>query len=383
MADRAETERPVPSWLDRAVAIGWRVAFLIAVGFVIFLLLTRLRLIVLPVIIALVATAVLAPVVNWLEGRGVHRLLGTWMVFLGLMGVGAGFLYYLVPRLIEEFEGLDDTILEAGDEIREWLVEGPLGVTEQQIDDTFAQIEAQFEDNQDTVTEGVIAGAATALEIVVGALVAVVLTFFFVKDGPRIVGWILDQTPERFRTDAREVGERSWGSLGAYFRGVTIDGAIEGTLMAIALIVLGVPLVIPLATLTFLGGYIPFIGATLAGAITALVTLATRGPGAAIVVVLVTIAIQNLENQLLQPLVMGKVTKLHPVVVLIAVTAGGILGGIAGLFVAVPITVVAVRVATYFIHDRESPDADQTDAHPPRAPLGVAPAGVVRSDHDR
>jgi putative heme transporter len=113
------------------------------------------------------------------------------------------------------------------------------------------------------------------------------------------------------------------------------------------------------------------------------VTLATRGPGAAIVVVLVTIALQNLENQLLQPLVMGKVTKLHPVVVLIAVTAGGILGGIAGLFVAVPITVVAVRVATYFIHDRESPDADQTDAHPPRAPLGVAPAGVVRSDHDR
>jgi putative heme transporter len=358
MARRSDTERAVPGWLDRAVAIGWRVAFLVGVAFVLYLLLTYLRLIVLPIFVALIATAVISPAVNWLEGRGVHRLAGTWIVFLALAGATAGFFVYVIPQLVDEFQGLDDTVGEAVDDIRDWLVDGPLGLSERQLDDAIAQIETQFEDNQDTIVQGAITGAMTAVEIVVGALVTLVLTFFFVKDGPRMVAWIQEQTPQRFGRDIAEVGRRSWGSLSAYFRGVTIDGLIEGTLMAIALIILGVPLVAPLAILTFLGGYIPFIGATLAGAVTAMVALATRGLGAAIVVVIVTIAIQNLENQLLQPLVMGKVTKLHPVVVLVAVTTGGILGGIPGLFVAVPITVVAVRVATYFIHDREPPEQE-------------------------
>jgi putative heme transporter len=374
MARRSEDERMVPAWLDRAVAIGWRVAFLVAVAFVLYLLLTYLRLIVLPVFVALVATAVIAPLVNILERRGIHRLAGTWIVFLGLTGLAAGFLVYVIPQLIDEFEGLDDTVAEAADDIREWLVDGPIGLSERQIDDAFGQVERQFEDNQETLVQGVISGALTAVEIIVGALVTLVLTFFFVKDGPRMVGWIQDQTPQRFGRDLAEVGRRSWSSLSAYFRGVTIDGLIEGTLMAIALIILGVPLVAPLAILTFLGGYVPFIGATLAGTVTAMVALATRGLGAAVVVIIVTIAIQNLENQLLQPLVMGKVTKLHPVVVLVAVTTGGILGGIPGLFVAVPITVVAVRVATYFIHEREPPE-EPIDGSTGEPPLPIEAAG--------
>jgi putative heme transporter len=374
MARRSEDERMVPAWLDRAVAIGWRVAFLVAVAFVLYLLLTYLRLIVLPVFVALVATAVIAPLVNILERRGIHRLAGTWIVFLGLTGLAGGFLVYVIPQLVDEFEGLDDTVAEAADDIREWLVDGPIGLSERQIDDAFGQVERQFEDNQETLVQGVISGALTAVEIIVGALVTLVLTFFFVKDGPRMVGWIQDQTPQRFGRDLAEVGRRSWSSLSAYFRGVTIDGLIEGTLMAIALIILGVPLVAPLAILTFLGGYVPFIGATLAGTVTAMVALATRGLGAAVVVIIVTIAIQNLENQLLQPLVMGKVTKLHPVVVLVAVTTGGILGGIPGLFVAVPITVVAVRVATYFIHEREPPE-EPIDGSTGEPPLPIEAAG--------
>ena len=177
-----------------------------------------------------------------------------------------------------------------------------------------------------------------------GVLLIFVLLFFLLKDGRPMWGWVLRRVSDRSRPAFVQAGRNGWHTLSAYTRGTVAIAAIDAIGIGLALVLLGVPLALPLAVITFLGGFVPIIGATVAGSVAVLVALAANGPVTALLALAAVIAVQQLEGNLLEPLIMKRQVRLHPVVILVAVTAGTLFGGIAGAFVAVPITAVVYRV---------------------------------------
>jgi predicted PurR-regulated permease PerM len=181
---------------------------------------------------------------------------------------------------------------------------------------------------------------------------ALVLLFFLLKDGERIWGWVIDLVPSGHRDDARAIGDRAWATLGGYLRGVTLVALFDAVFIALTLIVVGVPFVLPLALLTFIGAYVPIVGAFVAGLAAVLVALVALGTQAALVVAAAVVVVQQVESNFFQPVVMGRTVRVHPVAILLAVTAGGVVGGIIGAIIATPIVGVAAAVLRYLRFER-------------------------------
>ena len=201
------------------------------------------------------------------------------------------------------------------------------------------------------------------LELAGGVILTVLLTFFFLKDGPWIRDWLLERVGEPVARRLRPAAQAAWGTMSGYIRGVAVVGLFDAVFIGIGLLALRVPLVLSLALLTFVGAFLPLVGAFTAGLVSALVALVSRGPLTAVAVVGVTLLVQQLEGHVLQPLVMSRAVRLHPVVILLVLGAGGILGGIAGAFLAVPVVAVAASATSAW--RSAGPAATRTDR--PRA----------------
>lgn len=359
----------VPARLVWAGGIAWRLLAVVAAAALVGWLTWRLRVVVLPVFIALGIATVLVPPARWLQAKGWPPLLATWAVFLAAVAFAAGVVALVAPPFVNELDALGEATSEAVDDMRAWLVDGPLGLSEEQIDKAVDDATAAAEERSEDLAAVGVSGVLILADLLVGTIVSLVLTFFFVKDGERITAWILDQVRPQTATDLRAVGERVWRTVTGYFRGVAVNGLIEATLIGGGLAIMGVPLVIPLTVITFFGGFFPLVGALVAGALAAMVALVTQGFGTALAVIILAVVVQNLVSNLFDPLVMSRAVHLHPVVVLAVVTSGGILGGIIGAFVAVPLTAVAANVADYYLHTK-----------PGRA--GAAVAGADAGDPD-
>lgn len=334
------------------MAVTWRIVFLALAAYLAVVALARVRTIVLPVVVALLLATILAPPARWLERRGLPPLAATWVVFIGAAALAAGVAASAAPQVARQAGQLGSSFSGTSEELRNWLVDGPLGLSQEQLEEWMSRAGDELERNRERLIGGALSGAVLVAEVIAGAFIAVVLTFFFVKDGRRMWEWVLSQFHGDARRDLAAAGERAWSTLGGYIKGSTFDGLVEAALFAVVLLVLGVPLVAPLVILTFLGGYLPFVGAILAGAAAASVALVSEGPLVALAVVAAAVIIQNVEGDVLQPLIMGKAVKLHPVVVLVSITAAGTVAGLAGAFLAVPTVAVAVNVAGYFRHER-------------------------------
>jgi predicted PurR-regulated permease PerM len=360
----------VPARLVWAGGIAWRLLAVVAAAAVAGWLAWRLRVVVLPVFIALGMATVLVPPARWLQRRGWPPLLATWAVFLAAVAVAAGVVALVAPPFVNELDALGEATSEAVDDMRAWLVDGPLGLSEDQIDKAVDDATAAAEARSEDLAAVGVSGVLIVADLLVGAIVAIVLTFFFVKDGERITAWILDQVRPRTATDLREVGERIWRTVTGYFRGVAVNGLIEATLIGGGLAIMGVPLVIPLTVITFFGGFFPLVGALVAGALAAMVALVTQGFGTAVAVIVLAVVVQNLVSNLFDPLVMSRAVHLHPVVVLAVVTSGGILGGIIGAFIAVPLAAVVANVGDYYLHAKPERAAAGSEAGAGAAPDG-------------
>lgn len=356
-----------PRWLVHWSAVAWRAGVLVAAAVLALYLLWRIRVAVVPVVVALLAATVLSPPVRWLERRGWPPVLATWAVFGGSLLVFGGFAWFAVPRVVDELQGIGDEVSTAWDELRDWLVANT-GLTEGTLDRWQASVGDRLSGSRGSLVDGAFTSATLAVEIIAGALAAMVLTFFFVKDGPRISAWILDQLHGTVREDAAEVGRRAWRVLGGYVRGTTVNGLVEGSVTAVALVLLGVPLVVPLAVITFLAAYLPFVGAIVAGAIATAVALATEGWVTALLVLALYVAIQQLEGDLLAPLILGRTVKLHPVVILVSIVAFGVIAGIIGAFVAVPTVATIAAVVPHF-RERVARSDGQRPAGRPMEPV--------------
>ena len=345
---------PVPPRLTWLAAVAIRLLAIGAAVFVLGLVLWRLKIVVVPVFVALSLSTVLAPPAMALRRRGLPPLAATALVFLTLAGLLTLVGVLIVPPFVDQFGELGDATSAALDDLRSWLQDGPLDMADGDIDALVESAQDQISQRQDELATGAIAGASVAAEVAIGAVLTLVLTFFFVKDGDRMLRFGLDQVRPETAEDLRAIGRRAWRTLTGYFQGVTIDGVVEGGLIGTGLAVLGVPLALPLGVITFFGGYFPLVGAVVAGALAAAVALVTQGFVTALIVVALALVVQNVVTNLIDPLVMARTVKLHPVVILVVVTAGGVLGGIIGAFVAVPVAAVTFEVVDYF-HNVKNP----------------------------
>lgn len=311
-------------------------------------LLGYLRIVVMPVIAALFITNFLMPPVAWLRRKRWPSILATWTVLLTAIIFVAGALTLLGPPIADEFADLEDSVIEGVEEVTNWLVNGPLAITEEQIQQSLDRATEGVTGSTGRIAGTVAAGAMRAAELLVEVLVTFVLVFFFLKDGEKIVGWMQRQVPHDRIADVREIGARAWHTLGAYIRGIAVIAFVDAVLIAIALGVIGVPLVPALALLTFIGGFFPIVGAVAAGVVASLVALVTNGPIDAVLVAGSILVIQQIEGNLLQPVLMARAVNIHPVVILLSLTAGAALFGVVGAFLAVPLAAVAATTGNYF-----------------------------------
>lgn len=331
--------REVPRGLVVSSEIVLRVGIIVAGVLAVIWVLLELRLVTVPLFIALLVTTVLQVPVRALRQRGWHPLLATWVVVVGSLLVAAAGIAALVPSFLNQTGELSERVDEGIAEIEQWLETGPLGI---ENPDLRAAVDTAVDRLLESDPGAFVDGVTFAAEVLAGAILALVMVFFFVKDGPRITEWASMQVPEARRDDARRASGAGWAALAAYVRGTLVVGVVNGTVIGIGLVLLGVPLVVPLAVITALGAFFPLVGAVVAGGLAALVALVTGGVVQALAVVALTVVVQQIEGDVLSPIVMGRALRLHPLVILIALTVGAVTAGILGAFLAVPLTGVAV-----------------------------------------
>ena len=323
----------VPEWLRNLGGWSWRILVFGIVAYFTLDLLIALRSVVLAVIVALLATALLAPLKERLVRLRVPNLLASWLVLLFGVTVVAGLTvsasYFIGTELANTAQWE-----ETGDEIRNWLQDGPADLSSAQV----ADLESRVRDGLASGVGGVNSDRARLLAEVVGSLLlAFVLTFFFVKDGAQIWTWVTRRVSSERRHAINDAGADAFVALRGYVRGVAATGVIDAVLVGGLLLLLGVPLAWPLGVLTFFAAFFPIVGATAVGSVGALVALVANGPRTAIIVAVGTLVIQQIEGDLIMPVIMKRTVNLHPVAVLLALATGGSIGGIAGAFIAVPL----------------------------------------------
>ncbi len=342
--DKDTRPRPSP-WTDSLGRVAVRSAQLLVILLVVSTFvfgMSRLKLVVTPVLITIIVAAAVSPVVGILRRRGVPDALAAWAAMLTGLGTISAVVWLVVRGFRREWDDLVAASGEGFNELQRYLTNGPFEISEEQIEQA-RQAAVDFLTSA-TVSSGAIAGAAVAAEIVAGIFLGLVVLFFLLKDGQRIWDFLVSPLPAETHERAHRIGNRAVEVLGGYVRGTAIVAMVDAVVIGVALAILGVPLALPLATIVFLGAFVPLIGATLAGTIAALVALVANGPGTALVVVVVVIAVNQLEGDLLAPVVLGRAVRLHALAILLALTAGTILAGIVGALLAVPLTAVAWTV---------------------------------------
>jgi predicted PurR-regulated permease PerM len=329
----------------RAGAYSWWFIGIGAVGLAVLWLVARLWVLLLAAAVAAFLSRALDPPARYLRARGLPRALVAVIVLVGFILVLAGIVALLVPSITSEFDDLGPTIEDAVDDVEDWLVEdSPFDVSRQDVEDFRDQADERIGELLESQSGTLISGTILVFEAFAGILLALVTTFFILKDGDRFGEWLVARFPHHRRDLTGRLGARAWRTLGGYLRGSATLGVIEGIIIGTTVWLVGGSLAIPVAVITFFAAFIPFAGAIIAGVIAILVTLVTAGFGGAVVVAIVALVVQQLDNDFLAPWVFGKNLDLHPLVVLVAITAGGTLFGAFGAFLAVPVSAVLINI---------------------------------------
>ena len=328
------------SLLDRAAAFSWRYLLVVAAIWVTFYAFAVVKVVMIPLILALFLAAVLAPPVQWFKRRGWPPLVATW-AGLGIVIpviVGVGFL--LVPSFVDGLAPLTEDFDEAVEAFSEWLEEGPLQLSQTEVEGYIDDAIDAFRANLGGLTSGIVGGATVAVEVFTGAVLMLVATFFYLKDGDRAYAALLRRVSDPDRVHASL--EASWQTLGAYIRGLAIVGFVDALFIGIGLALVGAPFVLPLSLLVFLGGFFPIVGAFLSGLVAVAVVFVNGGLTDALIVLAVVLVVQQVEGDVLYPIIFRRSLALHSLVIVMAIAIGGVAFGVVGAFLAVPLTAVVV-----------------------------------------
>lgn len=336
----------VPLGLRRASAFAWRVLLLIAAAVLLVWVLIQTQAVVLPVIAALLLTAFVEPATRRLRARRLPDWAVGLIALLAVVALFAGVGLLIVPEVVGQISQVNLNLNQGIRRIQDFVLQ-TFPVSQSQVEQGISKAFNTLQSSIGNVATQVLGAAGAVVGLLLQIFVTLFLFFFFVKDGPRFYRWLRAAAPPSRRRNVEELLPQVWSTLQAYLSGVVIVGLIDALFIAIALIVVGVPLVLPLAVLTFFGAFFPLVGAIVAGAVAALVALVTGGVTDALIIVGATVVVQQVEGNVLQPLIMGRQVELHPAVTLLAVAGGGAVAGIVGAFLAVPVAAVTRRVLRY------------------------------------
>lgn len=358
--DRSLTQNPIV----RGGIIAWAVVGLAAVLVVLANVVVELRLVLVPLAIALFPAALLAPSSEWLKRRGLPPAGAAFLTVLVFLVALFGVLGLLGWLIAGELTQVLETVEDAYGDVRTW-VDDTLDVELPNVDELSERVR-DWATGEGGIGQRAGSAASTTLEMAASVLFGIVALFFYLKDGTRVAAWLRDLFPRSMRDGVHEIGDRVWFTLGAYFRGQLVVAAVDAVFIGLGLLLLGVPLALPLTVLIFLGGLFPIVGAFTAGAVAVLIALADGGIVIAAAVLLLNVVVQQVEGNVLEPLIVGRATQLHPLAVLVALTAGAVTLGVLGAFLAVPVAASVARAVGYLRTDVEDPIAE--DVHDGESP---------------
>lgn len=328
-------------------------------------ILGRMWSVVWPLVVGLLLTTLTWPPTRFLRRRGWKPALAASVVTVLFLLVGTGVVALIAVPVASQSGELTDGVVEGIQKLREWAAGPPLNIGDAQINKAFDTAVSRAQDGLGSMVGAVVTGVSTVVSGLVTAVLALFLMFFFLKDGPRFLPWLAHQLPGRLATDVPAVAARGWDTLGAFVRSQAAVGLLDAVLIGLGLWAVGVPLVLPLAVLTFVSAFVPIIGALFAGLVAVLIALVSNGPTDALIVLAIIVVVQQLEGNVFQPMIQSRGLGLHAAVVLLAVTLGGSLAGIVGSLLAVPIAALVAVVWNYVreqLREPSHPGTDESDA---------------------
>lgn len=337
----------VPRGIDIATAWSWRLLVLAATAYGTYLLLGYLSPVIVPLAIATLITALAIPAVDLLDRVGAPRgLAAALVVLVGLAAIG-GLLTLVGTQIGQQFDDLRISVVEGLGQAQDWLRDGPLQVSQDQLDTAVEQVQDAVAQPDTNVADQVASVGTTVGHVFAGFFITLFATIFLLYDGERIWRW----TVRLFPRDAREAvdgsGRVAWVSLTAFVRATIFVALADAIGIALAAWILDVPLVLAIGVLVFLGAFVPVVGAFISGAVACLVALVDQGPLVALIMFGAVVLVQQIESHVLQPFLMGRFVSLHPLAVILAIAIGVLVAGIVGALLAVPLAACANAVVQH------------------------------------
>ncbi|MEO5851983.1 MAG: AI-2E family transporter [Nocardioides sp.] len=339
----------VPWGLDLTAAWGWRFLVIVATGLVILKALAMFAVVTLPLAVALLIAALVSPLVRVIRGTGLPEGVAALLVVIGGLASVIVLLTFAGQQVANGATDLADQVVRGLDEVRAWLKDGPLNASDSQINDYIASAQTAITDRtKDGQVLAQVTSFGTAItHVFAGFFIVLFSTYFFLADGERIWAWIVRIAPRAARARVDSSGRVAWVSLTQFVRATVVVAFVDALGIVIVAAVLGVPFVLAIGVLVFLGAFVPMIGATVAGTVAILVALVDQGPITALLMLGGVILVQQIEGHILQPFLMGRWVSLHPLGVIIAIGIGVIVAGVAGALVAVPLAATVNAVAQH------------------------------------
>jgi predicted PurR-regulated permease PerM len=354
----------VPRWLRVSAAWAWRLLLLAALLWVAGRVASLLYVVIVPFAAAILLSALLQPLTARLRRAGLGPLGATWCTLLLAFVLIGGAVWLVTARVEAEYPALVTQVGHTSTQLQSWLAQSPLHVRTgnlAKISDNFVKFLSQ---NRSTVEGAALTGGRIVVELLAGTVLCFFISFFLIKDGQRIWSWLIGGLADPRRRRADLAGHAAWQAVVYYVRGTVAVAAIHAIVMGITLAIIGSPLVAPLALFMFVAAFVPLVGVLIAGTVAILIVLAAKGLIAAVIVLAVMVVMNQMEGHLLQPQVVGKMVRLHPLAVILVLAVAGVTAGIAGAVVAVPVTAALTSAARTLRHDEaQHKEAQYTEAH--------------------
>ncbi len=373
----SETASSVPHGLRVATAYSWRLLVVAAAIALVIWLVIQLKLLVIPLLIAILISALIWPAFSWLIRHRVPRWLAIVISMLGTIAIVTGLVWLAVWQITRQWSSVQAKTVEGIDQLRQYLIDGPLHLTPSQIDGFLSQAGTFLQQQASLLWSGALAIGSTVGHVATGLLLTLFILLCLLADGEGIWRWTTRLFPRRARVPIDGAGRAGWLTVVNYARTQLLVATIDAVGIGLGAFLLGVPLAIPVAVLVFLGSFVPIVGAVVTGALAVFLALVYNGWWIALWMLVVVLGVQQLEGHVLQPVLMGSAVKVHPLAVVLVVAGGALIAGIPGALFAVPLAAFVNVVAVYLAHrgwetGGRAPDADLIWSTVPRTRKGRA-----------
>lgn len=351
------TRRPeIPIGVEIATAWAWRLLVLGAAGYALYWLLSFFSEVTVPIAIGILGTALTVGAVDWLHRKGLPRLLAALIVVLIMLAGFFGLITLVGQQLSSQFYDLKAQVIEGISQVQDWAQNGPLGLSEQQLDRYVLQVQDAIRTFGERAAVDQLAAVGTTLtHFVAGFFIALFASFFFLYEGDRIWAFFVALFPRAARGQVHSSGETAWLSLTSFVRATVIVAFTDALGIALAAWLLGVPLAFAIGVLVFLGAFVPIVGAFTSGLVAVLVALVAQGPIVALLMLGAVVLVQQLESHVLQPFLMGRFVAVHPLAIILAIAAGITVSGIVGALVAVPLAACLNGIVRHLVEENGTP----------------------------